>query len=371
MRLRGVAPRAGWRERVEGLGFGFHGDGGYWAESEYVELTASDVEAIAGAAAELHRLVLLAVEHVVVEGRLGEVGVPAAAFDLVASSWRAREPSLYGRFDLSFGGDGAPKLLEYNADTPTSLVEGSIVQRDWAEGVARDAAQFNRLEGALTRRWPDVARGRVVHLACVEGSDEDADTISLLAHTASLAGLEPRSSTMGDIGWSEHARRFVDLDDEPIDTLFKLYPWEWLFDEPFAAHLSVSATRFVEPAWKVVPSSKGILPILWQLFRGHPNLLPASFDPSGVGPERVVKPLFSREGANVRIERSDGVIEEPGAYGAEGVIYQGVATLPRWDDWFVVTGAWVVGDEPAGAGFRASRGPITTNRSRFVPHLVV
>jgi glutathionylspermidine synthase len=35
---------------------------------------------------------------------------------------------LYGRFDLAYRGDGPPKLLEYNADTPTALFEAAVVQ---------------------------------------------------------------------------------------------------------------------------------------------------------------------------------------------------------------------------------------------------
>ena len=42
-------------------------------------------------------------------------------------------PSLYGRLDLSFSGQGPAKLLEYNADTPTSIFEAAVFQWTWLE----------------------------------------------------------------------------------------------------------------------------------------------------------------------------------------------------------------------------------------------
>ena len=53
-----------------------------------------------------------------------------------------------------------------------------------------------------------------------------------------------------------------------------------------------------------------MLPLLWEMFPGHPNLLPAFFedDPNAatLGTSFVRKPLYSREGANVALI-SEGV----------------------------------------------------------------
>ena len=40
-----------------------------------------------------------------------------------------------------------------------------------------------------------------------------------------------------------------------------------------------SQTRFIEPGWRVLLNSKGLLPVLWELFPDHPNLLPAYWSP--------------------------------------------------------------------------------------------
>ena len=98
---------------------------------------------------------------------------------------------------------------------------------------------------------------------------------------------------------------FVDLDNQPIELMFKLYPWEWMMRETFGASLPGAPTQFVEPPWKAILSNKAILPLLWAMFPNHPNLLPAYFegDPKAaeLGTSYARKPLYSREGANVEL----------------------------------------------------------------------
>ena len=56
------------------------------------------------------------------------MGIPEHAVTLIERSWEADPPSLYSRLDLAYDGVHAPKLLEYNADTPTSLLEAAVAQ---------------------------------------------------------------------------------------------------------------------------------------------------------------------------------------------------------------------------------------------------
>jgi glutathionylspermidine synthase len=115
-------------------------------------------------------------------------------------------------------------------------------------------------------------------------------------------------------------------------------------------------------------SNKALLVALWHLYPGHPNLLPAYFDEKSFSLEYVKKPLLAREGANVTLRAPHEDIAEPGAYGAEGFVYQGLAKLPDFGGRYPVIGSWIVGDEPAGIGIREDDSPITRNSSRFVPH---
>ncbi|MGA2126559.1 MAG: glutathionylspermidine synthase family protein, partial [Xanthobacteraceae bacterium] len=170
--------------------------------------------------------------------------------------------------------------------------------------------------------------------------------------------------------------RFVDLAGRPIDLLFKLYPWEWMLREPFGERLPGAATQFVEPPWKAILSNKGILPLLWEMFPRHPNLLPAWFegDPAAasLGTSYVRKPLYSREGANVEIVAGGSVVDaDGGPYGAEGFIRQAVAGMPHPGGNYAVVGSWIAAGKPCGLSLREDSGPITKNTSRFVPHAIV
>ncbi|MCE2946763.1 MAG: glutathionylspermidine synthase family protein [bacterium] len=392
MRRERCAPRAGWQERCEAVGFTFHSeDGGYWDESACYAFTADQVDVLEAATEAVHRCCLDAVDHVVSTGAFDRFQVPDFARPLVTESWKRGEPSLFGRFDFSWDGRGQPKMLEYNADTPTSLVEAAVVQWYWLQDMFPGRDQFNSLHEKLVERWRAMALPTVLTLACTMQNDEDADNLQYLLDTALQAGLDARAIDVEAIGWQpgqatpagaaggagtgDAAGCFVDLDGRPIRTLFKLYPWEWMLREEFGPCIPGCGTMFIEPPWKMLLSNKAILPVLWELFPGHPNLLAASFDPQGLegggggwASSHVKKPLYSREGANVTIRSAQGDHHEGGIYGAEGYIYQAYAPLPRFDDRYPVIGSWIVGDRAAGMGIREDRSPITRNSSRFIPH---
>jgi len=141
--------------------------------------------------------------------------------------------------------------------------------------------------------------------------------------------------------------------------------------EEFGAHLLTARIRVIEPAWKMLLSNKGILPILWELNPDHRNLLPAYFEPGRIAGDYVVKPLLSREGENVELHRGSETLAAPGAYGGEGRIWQAYTDIPRFGDDYATLGAWIIGDAPAGVGVREDASPITRNTSRFVPHYFV
>jgi len=378
-----IAPRPDWRQTAEKHGFVFHSpeDDAYWDESAYYALTLGQVEEHLEPAVEaVEEMCFEVVERVVAdEALMTRLGIPRNFHDYVVQSWRRGERNLYGRMDFAYGGSGAPKLYEYNADTPTALYEASIFQWVWLEQqmergqVPAGSDQFNSLHEALTEALRQLGIDGVLHLASVDDSDEDIGTVEYMADCAQQAGLTVERMTMGEIGLAPDGR-FVGLLGEPIEWLFKLYPWEWLFADDFGAHLPRSGCRFIEPAWKAILSNKGLLPLLWEMFEGHPNLLPTFFADDPRADEldaRVIKPLFGREGENISIRTPDIETDRGGHYGAEGHIVQAFHPLPEFDGRRPVMGCWVVASQPAGLGIREDDGPITTDDARFVPHLIL
>jgi glutathionylspermidine synthase len=177
------------------------------------------------------------------------------------------------------------------------------------------------------------------------------------------------------IGWRDGGG-FVDLDNREIELAFKLYPWEWMFHDAFGEKLATAPTRWIEPPWKAILSNKGLLALLWEMFPGHPNLLPAFFedDPNAaqLGASFVRKPLYSREGANVTLIRQGvTVAEQQGPYGAEGFIRQALAPLPNFSGQYPVLGSWLIDDDACGLSIREDENPITGNTSRFLPHAIL
>ena len=166
----------------------------------------------------------------------------------------------------------------------------------------------------------------------------------------------------------------TDLQDQVISNLFKLYPWEFMLREMFSTKLEDAGVRWLEPAWKSIISNKALLPMLWEMFPNHPNLLAAYFS-EDTHPEMekyVIKPIFSREGANVSIVENGKVVEAvEGPYGEEGTIVQAFYPLPKFGDSYTLIGSWLINDQPAGIGIREDRALITQDLSRFYPHIFV
>ncbi len=384
MRRIACGERPGWREIAREAGFAFHTIDGapYWDESHAYAFTLTEVEAaIEAPSAELHALCLAFARDAVEDERiLASLAIPEPVWDTVRTSWRRGDPSLYGRLDFSYGGTGPAKLLEYNADTPTALYETAVFQWLWLEQGLREGRlppgsdQFNAVHERLIARLSEIAPPGLFAFAADTSGPEDLGTAGYLQDCAVQAGCETILLDLAQIGLRADGA-FCGPDERTFAALFKLYPWEWAFQDAFGAAVAASPTRFIEPPWKMVLSNKGLLAHLWARDPGHPNLLPAFFedDPAcaSLG-AHVRKPLLSREGANVEIFSVEGacIAVEPGPYGAEGSIRQGLAELPCFDGRRPLIGAWIVGDAPAGLCIRESDGPITGDGALFVPHLI-
>jgi glutathionylspermidine synthase len=383
--------RSDWRDVAAATGFVFHTLNGepYWDESAYYAFTLAEIERdIEGPTAELDAMCRELVARAVQDERmLRALCIPERFWTYIAASWKRGDPSLYGRFDFAYAGTGPAKMLEYNCDTPTSLFETAVFQWMWLEQALEDgilprgADQYNSLHDSLIEGWKAIAaqaagEGDVrLHLAGVTASPEDAGTLAYLEDVAHQAGLSTTVLAMDAIGRQPDGT-FVDLEDQPIELAFKLYPWEWMMREDFGAALAGASTRWIEPPWKAVLSNKGILPLLWEMFPNHPNLLPAYFenDPAAaaLGGSYARKPLYSREGANIELVADGARIDSDcGPYGAEGHVRQALASLPHHAGNYAILGSWIVGGKPCGLGMREDRSPITKNTSRFIPHAIL
>jgi len=373
-----LSPRSDWQQKVESVGLVYHSatsetgdENPYWDESAYYEFTAAEVDRLEAATAQLQSLCLDAGQYIIDHRRFADLKIPDNAVDAIKKTWNEEPPALYGRFDLAYDGQQI-KLLEYNADTPTALLEASVVQWFWLQDLFPDADQWNSIHEKLIAKWKDLKDyvTAPVYFGHVDTWEDDF-TVTYLRDTAEQAGLKTADILMPDIGFNQSTFTFVDLAEQPIQTLFKLYPWEMLLKEEFgqAALDFMHKTQWIEPIWKMMFSNKGLLAILWEMHPNHELLLPAYLDGPRDLRDYVRKPLLSREGANIQIVQGGEKTQTYGPYGEEGFVFQAVAPIADFDGKRPVLGSWMIDQDPAGMGIREADGPITNNLSRFVPHL--
>ena len=394
-----LTPRPNWQRTVESQGLVFHTpdvpemDRPYWDESAAYKFTAAEIDTLEAAGYKLQEMCLAAAQHIIDKKRYAELDIPDAAIEAIEWAWNNEPPAIYGRFDVSWGGASSghpPKLLEYNADTPTSLLEAAVIQWNWLKDMPSSLVsfkpdQFNSIHEKLIAKWKDVDPylSKPVYFAALDNPDnpEDLLTVTYLRDTAQQAGLDTRQLAMHDIGWNDSQQAFLDLDEHHMFSIFKLYPWEIMLQEEFGPHAlaTYQSTRWIEPIWKMLLSNKGILPILWELYPHHELLLESYFDRPHSMSNYVRKPLTSREGANITLVNENArnnatVLTTPGPYNGKQ-IYQALAPEVVFTDNLKpnaerhpVLGLWMIDQDSCGLGIRESAGPITDNLSSFVPH---
>ncbi|MBL8806492.1 MAG: glutathionylspermidine synthase family protein [Rhodospirillales bacterium] len=369
--------RADLAGRVADLGLSAaHEDGAAYLVSDAAyAFDKAEIDVLHDAGAELERMCLELVDRVVNDDLLDRFDLSPLAARLVADSWDSQARNLIGRFDLAWQPGKPPKLLEYNAETPVGLVEAACFQADWRAAAVPDALQFNEIEGRLAQAWRDFGLAEPsVHFAGSPGDAEASLTLDFLAATARAGGLEAVRLDLDAIGWD--GGKFLDADDRPIRTLFKLYPWAWLVEDEFGPNIESSGLAMIEPAWKMLLADKRMLALLWEMHPGHPNLLPASLQARDIAGPAVAKPALGRDGAGVKLFAKG--LSAPATAGDAAdplpqdgpLVYQAMAELARTGPVSALASVWMVASQPAGLSMREADGDFIGSDARFVPHFV-
>jgi|TARA_B110000495_G_C22974744_1_gene572414 glutathionylspermidine synthase len=356
-----------------------------WDESACYQFTQRQIkEDLVGPAEEIEDLCLQVVDRAInTESVLQRLGIPDEFWDYIADSWRNNDKNLLGRMDFSYNGNGPAKLLEYNADTPTTLYESAVFQWEWLEHaldkglVSEGCDQLNDVHESIVAAFSVIGLETLTHFACNADIEDDKGTLDYIEECANEAMLETCFLKMEDIGINEQGR-FIDLDNRIITSLVKLYPWEWLMGEDYASHIPTSGVQFFEPPWKSILSNKGLLPLLWGMFEGHPNLLPAFFEDDPESRDLidtgnyVRKPQLSRQGANIEIVQNNvTLLQTDGPYADKPHIFQGFEPLPDFEGKYPLIGCWMVASKPVGLCIREDNNLVTGKDAKFIPHVIL
>jgi len=188
-----ISARPDYINKLESLSFEFHSlDNKYWNEDAYYKFTMDEINTIENASNVVFDLCLQAVQHVIDNNLFDKLFINPELVPMIIRSWDNEEPSFYGRFDFAMGKDGIPKMLEFNADTPTSLYEAAVVQWYWLNDVFPDNDQFNSMHEKLLNYFQGCHQyfhGQTLHFACIKDSIEDFTTTEYIRDVASQAGL--------------------------------------------------------------------------------------------------------------------------------------------------------------------------------------
>lgn len=378
---------------MEEVGMTWHTDpdGQPYVADEIVAVTEAEAEAYYQAGNDLYDMYVQAGQYVIEHDLYLELDIPFNLVDQINQSWEMDHRHLYGRFDLAGGIDGLPiKLIEFNADTPTSLFETAVVQ--WALLKANglnEAMQFNTVYTAIRDNFRRLVTGDAepetfsqyyqyqnILFSSIRDLPEDERTVRFLQQMASDAGLQTDFCYMDEVGFLEEQGIF-NPQHTRFDYWFKLYPWEDIALQTDGINgILEDITRntdtvILNPAYTLLFQSKGMLKILYDLFPDSPYLLETRTQPLS-NKKHIAKKMFGREGANSIIYDAAGKVVQsvPGDYDRYKTIYQEFAHYPKDAQGRSYQAGVFFAWQACGLGFRRG-GDILDNLSKFVSHRII
>ena len=375
---------------LEEIGFTWHTDtdGSKYVNDALVQITQEEAEAYYTATNEIYDMYVQAAEYVIENDLFFELGIPFNLIEMIKKSWENDVHwHIYGRFDLAGGIDGDPiKLIEFNADTPTSLFETALLQ--WAllkENNMDEAKQFNDVYEAIKNNFKrlitlfdDVENfeehydGWKILFSSIDGNEEEEVTTKLLQQIATDAGFNTSFEYLGNVEFTDEG--IFDAQGNQYEYWFKLYPWEDMgSDEGELATILTTIMQnqkaiILNPAYTLLFQSKGMLKILSDMFPDSPYILRCSDEPLK-GIKQVEKTVFGREGANTKIISQNGDIltQTDGIYDNYKKIYQEYVEFPQDAQGDKYQAGVFFAYEACGLSFRKGA-EILDNMSKFVGH---
>lgn len=359
----------------------------------YFSISETGEKELKRATNELHALFMHATDHVLQNPSLLEqFNIPELLWPRIIQSWNnRRNQMLTGRFDFCMTPQGI-KLFEYNADSASCYMECGKIQGKWATHFGCDEGKDSgaNLFEELVEGWQDAEVGDVLHLMYDKDLEETYHAL-YMQQAIEQAGI-PNKLIKGvsQLRWNEKGQ-VVDAEGVVIKWVWKTWAWETALDQ-LREELSDSAANeqvaprlkdvllhpdvmVFEPLWTLIASNKAILPILWQLFPEHPNLIETSYTltPGLQTKGYVSKPIAGRCGLNISlVDKHDNLLEETeGRFSQQDLVYQQLCRLPLIDDYYVQLCTFSVAGSYGGSCVRVDSSPIIVSASDLMPLRVV
>ncbi|MBJ8006451.1 MULTISPECIES: glutathionylspermidine synthase family protein [Bacillus cereus group] len=335
--------------------------------------------------------------------QLLELGFPDASLPFIRLKGMYPE-SVISRFDFALTDDNRIKMLEFNSDTPTFIVECFQMNGKVCEKLGYDDPNANQerlLSSGITKAVMEFTKGMENPNVVFTAHHEHIEDWNTAMYLSGLCHVENKVMPMRELRITDDA--LVDRDGVPIDVLYRqTYPIEDLIEDqdPETGDLvGVELLQLVKegklfiinPLSAFLIQPKSIQCLIWGLAEEgafytseeqkwiKEYMLPTYFEPDlflGKSPF-VQKPSFGREGDTITIRDKDTNIMIRNAhetYKSSLPIFQKYTELPvvfletekGIEKLSYVFGAFLIAGKASSIGIRAGE-KITGNESYYLP----
>ncbi|WP_305454939.1 glutathionylspermidine synthase family protein [Bacillus mycoides] len=335
--------------------------------------------------------------------QLLELGFPTASLPFIRLKGMYPE-SVISRFDFALTEDNRIKMLEFNSDTPTFIVECFQMNGKVCEELDYDDPNANQerlLSSGITKAVMEFTKGMEDPNVVFTAHPEHIEDWNTTMYLSGLCHVENKVMPMTELRITDDA--LVDRDGVPIDVLYRqTYPIEDLIEDqdPETGDLvGVELLQLVKegklfiinPLSAFLLQPKSIQCLIWGLAEEgafytseeqkwiKEYMLPTYLEPDlflGKSPF-VQKPSFGREGDTITIRDKDTNIMIRNAhetYKSSLPIFQKYTELPfvfletekGIEKLSYVFGAFLIAGKASSIGIRAGE-KITGNESYYLP----
>ncbi|MFK4292099.1 glutathionylspermidine synthase [Bacillus sp. RC240] len=335
--------------------------------------------------------------------QLLELGFPTASLPFIRLK-RMYPESVISRFDFALTDDNRIKMLEFNSDTPTFIVECFQMNGKVCEELGYDNPNANQerlLSSGITKAVMEFAKGMEDPNVVFTAHHEHIEDWNTTMYLSGLCHVENKVMPMTELRITADA--LVDRDGVPIDILYRqTYPIEDLIEDqdPETGDLvGVELLQLVKegklciinPLSAFLLQPKSIQCLIWGLAEEgafytseeqkwiKEYMLPTYLEPDlffGKSPF-VQKPSFGREGDTITIRDKDTNVMIRNAhetYKSSLPIFQKYTDLPvvfletekGIEKLSYVFGAFLIAGKASSIGIRAGE-KITGNESYYLP----
>ncbi|MGG3468321.1 glutathionylspermidine synthase family protein [Neobacillus pocheonensis] len=334
--------------------------------------------------------------------QLLELGYPKKSLPFLRTKDLFPE-SVIARFDFALTEEGI-KLLEFNSDTPTFIVEcfqinGLICKELGFNNPNEDGERL--LSSGITKAVLEASAGQKSPNVVFTAHEDHIEDWNTTLYLSKLCQIKNKLVPISDLRITDGA--LIDPAGEPIDVLYRqTYPLEHLIEDRDSESGDLVGIKLLQlskegkiallnPVSAFLLQSKSIQCLIWGLAEQgafysteeqkwiKEYMLPTYLEPDSFFGNNafVQKPSFGREGDTVKIwnESAEVTVQNPfQTYKEELPVFQAYLPLPTVsletekgiEKLSYVFGSFLIAGKPSSIGIRAG-GKITGNESYFLP----